>query len=66
MQKLKLALPQQQEAAKRKRKEKDPTACVWNDDWKYIPASDTDLAKRFRRIRREQALEQAKAMRRIK
>jgi hypothetical protein len=41
-------------------------ASVWNDDWKYIPASDTDLAKRFRRIRREQQLEQAKAMRRIK
>jgi hypothetical protein len=65
MQKLKLALPQQQASKTKDRKQKDPTASVWNNDWKYIPASDTDLAKRFRRVRREQQLEQAK-MRRVK
>ena len=65
MQKLKLALPQQQASKIKERKKKDSTASVWNNDWKYIPASDTDLAKRFRRIKREQQLEQAK-MRRVK
>lgn len=65
MQKLKLALPQQQASKAKDRKQKDPTPSVWNNDWKYVPASDTDLAKRFRRIKREQQLEQAK-MRRVK
>lgn len=64
MQKLKLALPAA--AQTKTKKVKDTTASVWNNDWVYVPAGDTDLAKRFRRIRREQALEQAKAMRRVK
>jgi hypothetical protein len=52
---------------KRKAKEvKDTTASVWNPDWKYTPASETDLAKKFRRIQREQKLEAAKKVRRIK
>lgn len=63
MQKLKLALPAMSKP--KEKKVKDTTASVWNNDWVYVPASDTDLAKRFRRIRREQQLEQAK-MRRIK
>lgn len=45
---------------------KDTTASVWNPDWKYVPAEKTDLAKKFRRIQREQKLEAAKKVRRIK
>lgn len=41
-------------------------ASVWNKDWKYTPAGDTDLAKTFRRIRREQELEAARKMLEIK
>lgn len=45
---------------------KDTTASVWNPDWKYTPSGETDLAKKFRRIQREQKLEAAKKVRRIK
>jgi hypothetical protein len=48
------------------KKVKDPTASVWNNEWVYVPAGETDLGKRFRRIWREQRLEQAKAIRMIK
>jgi hypothetical protein len=64
MQKLKLALPAMSKP--KERKVKDTTASVWNNDWVYVPAGETDLSKKFRRIRREQALDQAKAMRRVK
>jgi hypothetical protein len=50
----------------KKDKPKDTLASVWNDDWKYVPAGETDIAKRFRRIKREQALERAKTVRSIK
>lgn len=45
---------------------KDTTASVWNPDWKYVSAEKTDLAAKFRRIQREQKLEAAKKVRRIK
>lgn len=64
MQKLKLAPPTMSKP--KDKKVKDPTASVWNNDWVYVPAGETDLGKRFRRMQREQRLEQAKAMRRIK
>ena len=64
MKKLKLALPAMSKP--KERKVKDTTASVWNNDWVYVPAGETDLSKKFRRIRREQALDQAKAMRRVK
>lgn len=64
MQKLKLALPTMSKV--KEKKVKDTTASVWNNDWVYVPAGETDLVKKFRRIRREQALGQAKAMRRVK
>ena len=64
MQKLKLALPATSKVEEKKIK--DTTASVWNKNWVYVPAGETDLAKKFRRIRREQALNQAKAMRRVK
>lgn len=51
---------------KQKAREKDTLASVWNPDWKYTPAEKTDLAKKFRRIQREQKLEAAKKVRRIK
>lgn len=52
---------------KRKPKQaKDTTASVWNPDWKYVPSGETDLAKKFRRIQREQKVEAAKKVRRIK
>lgn len=55
------------DSKKRKTKAvKDTTASVWNPDWKYTPSSETDLAKKFRRIQREQKLEAAKKVRRIK
>lgn len=59
----------QMPASDKKRKAKpvkDTTASVWNPDWKYTPAEKTDLAKKFRRIQREQQLEAAKKVRRIK
>ena len=39
-------------------KKKDTTASVWNKGWKYAAAGTAvDLAAKFRRIRRQQALE---------
>lgn len=62
-----LAVMPTSDSKKRKTKPaKDTTASVWNPDWKYTPASETDLAKKFRRIQREQKLEAAKKVRRIK
>ena len=62
-----LAVMPTSDSKKRKAKAiKDTTASVWNPDWKYTPAGETDLAKKFRRIKREQKLEAAKKVRRIK
>jgi hypothetical protein len=64
MQKLKLTLLSVSKP--KQKKPKDTSASVWNDDWKYVPAGETDIAKRFRRIKREQAIERAKAVRSVK
>jgi hypothetical protein len=44
----------------------DDTPSVWNPEWKYTPAEKTDLAKKFRRIQREQKATAAAKVRRIK
>ena len=51
---------------KKQKPAKDTTPSVWNPDWKYTSAEKTDLAKKFKRIQREQKLEAAKKVRRIK
>ncbi len=59
-------MPATDENKVRAKEVKDATASVWNPDWKYTSASETDLAKKFRRIQREQKLEADKKVRRIK
>jgi hypothetical protein len=57
------------EADKEVKPKKDTTASVWNPNWKYRTAgSATDLAEKFRRIRRQQEAEKAAKgeMRRVK
>ncbi len=44
----------------------DDTPSVWNPEWKYTPAEKTDLAKKFRRLMREQKAASAAKVRRIK
>jgi hypothetical protein len=44
----------------------DDTPSVWNPEWKYTPAEQTDLAKKFRRIMREQKAAALAKVRRIK
>jgi hypothetical protein len=54
------------ESKKRKPKPKDRTPSVWNPDWKYTPAGETDLAKKFKRIERERKENESKKVRRIR
>jgi hypothetical protein len=61
--KLKLATEQ----VAKKQKERDKTPSVWNPDWKYQTAgSATDLAEKFRRIRRQMEQEKTSKPRRVK
>jgi hypothetical protein len=59
-------MPVMPKKSKAKKVVTDDTPSVWNPEWKYTSAEKTDLAKKFRRLIREQKAAAAAKVRRIK